>query len=338
MGIKISEIMPKKEITFESLKYKSIAIDASNMLYQFLTSIRQRDGTPLMDSKGRTTSHLVGIFSRLSNLTNKGIKLVVVFDGKAPILKIKEQEERAYRKEIAKEKFEQAKQEEDIDSMYKYSKQTVKLNSEMINESKALISALGLPVIQAPSEADAQMAFMNEKDDVYAAASSDADCLVHGTPRLITNLTLSQKRKLASGKSVKTQLEMVDLKKALEALKLNQDQLIALSILVGTDYNIGGIKGIGPKKALKLVQQTHDFDTLFNNLNPDFNWKKIYAIFKSMPIMKNYQLKWNSPDIEEIKKILIDEHDFSEERVDSTLEKANQITKQKEQKGLQEFF
>src|SRR3989338_169911 len=98
MGVNLSSLVPKKEISFEELSNKRIAVDASQMLYQFLSSIRQRDGTPLMDSKGRITSHLVGIFSRLSNLTNRGIKLAVIFDGKAPLLKLKEQEERAFRK------------------------------------------------------------------------------------------------------------------------------------------------------------------------------------------------------------------------------------------------
>lgn len=338
MGVKLTELFPKSEINYDLLKGKKIVVDASNVLYQFVSSIRQRDGTPLMDSKNRITSHLVGIFTRFSNLINKGIKLAVVFDGKPPLLKIREQERRAFLKETAMEKFEEAKQEEDIASMYKYSKQATKLSREMFDESKELIKAMGIPVIQAPSESDAQMAFMNENDDVWACSSSDFDCLLHGAPRLIPNLTLSTVRKLPNGKVVKTQLELIDLKKGLKDLKITQDQLIALGILVGTDYNIGGVKGIGPKKALKLVLEHKNFDDLFSSVKTDFNWKEIYAVFKSMPIMKNYQLKWQEPDIEKIKKILIDEHDFSEERVESTIEKLNEIKKAQQQKGLGEFF
>jgi len=236
------------------------------------------------------------------------------------------------------EKFEEAKQEEDIASMYKYSKQATKLSREMFDESKELIKAMGMPVIQSPSESDAQMAFMNEQDDVWACSSSDYDCLLHGAPRLIPNLTLSQVRKLPNGKVVKTQLELIDLKKGLRDLKITHDQLIALGILVGTDYNIGGVKGIGPKKALKLVLEHKNFDDLFASVKADFNWKEIYAVFKSMPIMKNYQLRWQEPDVEKIKKILIDEHDFSEERVQSTIEKLNEVKKSREQKGLGDFF
>ncbi len=199
MGIKFTGLVPRKEISFDDLRGKKIAIDASNMLYQFLSSIRQQDGTPLMDSNGNVTSHLMGIFSRLTNLMNRDIKLAVVFDGKPPLLKLKEQEEREHRKRVAEVKMQQALEEEDEEEAYKYAKQTSRLNRVMVEESKELVSALGMPVIQAPSEAEAQAAFICEKGDVWAVASSDMDCLVYGAPRMIPNLTLSQKRKLPSG-------------------------------------------------------------------------------------------------------------------------------------------
>jgi len=332
MGVKLSELVPKKEIEFEDLKNKKIAVDASNSLYQFLASIRQRDGTPLMDSKGRITSHLMGLFTRTANLITKGIKVCYVFDGKPPSLKIYQQEQREYRKRLAEEKFEQAKQEEDIETMAKYAKQTSRLTKDMISESKELVKALGLPVIQAPQEADAQAAFMCEKKDVWAVASSDYDSLLYGAPRMITNLTLSQRRKLPSGATIQIKPELVDLQDTLKKLKIKQDQLLALALLVGTDYNPGGVKRIGPKTALKLVKQYKDFDKLFKEVKAEFDWKQIYAIFKSMPVIKNYQLKWKEPDEKKILKILVDDHEFSEERVKKTLQ---QITnKPSGQKGL----
>jgi len=332
MGVKLPGILPVKTLTWEDLKGKKIGIDASNSLYQFLSTIRQPDGTPLMDSKGRTTSHLSGIFYRSLNLMQKGIFLCYIFDGKPPELKFQTQQARRERKEKAKEKYMQAKDEEDIDSMYKYSKQVTYLNNEMVQESKELIKAFGMPVIQSVQEADAQGAFMVERKDLWAFNSSDADCLLHGCPKTITNLTLSQKRKLPGNKFVYIQPTMIELKDVLEHLKINQDQLIILGILCGTDYNPGGIFKIGPKKALNLVQGQKNFDKLFQELKPEFNWKQIYAIFKSMPIMKNYQLKWSVPDKEKILKILVDEHEFSQERVENALKKLTQ--KPQKQKGL----
>ncbi len=336
MGVKLSDLVVKREITFEQLSGKKIAVDFSNSAYQFLSSIRQRDGTPLMDNQGNSTSHLMGTWTRFSNLMQLGIQLVIVLDGKAPDLKIKEQEERAHRKRMAQEKFEEAREEEDEERMAKYAKQTSRLTRDMTRESEELMKAMGLPVIRAPSESDAQMAFMCEQEDVYACASSDYDCLLQGAPRLITNLTLSQKRKLPSGIYVKITPELIDLKETLTNLGVKQDQLIAIGILVGTDYN-EGINRVGPKTALKLVKQYPSFDELFKEVKADFNWKKIYAIFKSMPIMKNYQLKWHPPDEAKIKEILVEKHDFSPERVQATLDKLRGATK-KEQKGLGDFF
>ena len=94
MGVQITELLPLKDIELKELSGKIIAIDAPIFLYQFLTTIRQRDGTLLMDSKGNVTSHLSGIFFRTVKLLENGIKPVYVFDGKPPELKRKEQERR----------------------------------------------------------------------------------------------------------------------------------------------------------------------------------------------------------------------------------------------------
>ena len=338
MGVKLPGILPVKTISWEDLKNKKIGIDSSNTLYQFLSSIRQKDGTPLMDSHGRVTSHLSGIFHRSLNLMQKGMKLCYIFDGRPPELKYQTQQQRRERKEKAFEKYKKAEQEEDIESMHKYSKQVTYLNNEMVEESKELLKAMGLPAIQSPSESDAQGSFMTERGDLYAFATSDADALMHGCPRTIPNLTLSQTRKLPGGKFVYIQPQIIELEAVLSHLGINQDQLIVMGILTGTDYNPKGIPGIGPKKALNLVKQFKNFGKLFSELNPDFDWKKIYAIFKSMPVMKNYQLKWNPLDEKKIKEILVEKHDFSEERINNLLKKYRENKEGKKQKGLSDFI
>lgn len=337
MGVKLPGVLPIKAIGWEDLKDKKIAIDASNMLYQFLSSIRQRDGTLLMDSQGRITSHLSGTFYRMLNLLQKGIYPCVCFDGKSPSLKIHEREEREHRKRIAEEKLQKAMEEEDVESMGKYAKQTSRLNSEMINNTKELLKSMGIPAIQSPQEADAQISFMCEKKDVDFAASSDADCLLHGCPKTIVNLTLSQTRRLPNGKFVYIKPQLIELDDVLKHLNINQDQLIIMGILTGTDYNPKGIPGIGPKKALLLVQQNKNFEKLFAQLNPDFDWKKIYAIFKSMPIMKNYQLKWTELDEEKVLRLLVDKYEFNEERIRALLNKNKQEKENKKQKSLTDF-
>ncbi len=336
MGLKISELIPKKEIKFEELSNKKIAVDASQMLYQFLSSIRQRDGTPLMDSKGRVTSHLVGIFSRVTNLISKDIKLCFVFDGKPPSLKLEEQQSRYTRKIAAEEKRQIALEEGDLDSALKYSKQSSRLGWEMVKEAKELISAMGLPVIQAPSEAEAQASFMCRKKDVWAVASSDHDCLVYSAPRLITNLTLSSKRKLASGSYVWIVPTLVELDDVLDTLDIDTEQLLTLAILSGTDFNVGGVKGIGPKTALKLVKDLKTPERVFAKVKPEFDWREVYKIFKNMPVTEEYSLKWNKIDEEKVRDLLVRDHDFSEDRVNKALEKLS--SESKSQKGLGDFF
>lgn len=335
MGVKLPGILPVKTIKWEDLKGKKIGVDASSSLYQFLSTIRQRDGTPLMDSHGRVTSHLSGLFYRNANLMSKGLKLCYIFDGKPPSLKYETQKKRRETKEKASEKFTKAVGEDDVESMRKYSKQATYLDNEMVKESKELLKAMGIPVIQSPSESDAQGSFMVEKKDLDYFASSDADCLLHNCPRVIPNLTLSQTRKLPGGGFVYTQPQIIELKDVLSHLDINRDQLIVMGILTGTDYNPKGVFRIGPKKALNLVKQFKKFDKLFKEVETDFNWKKIYAIFKSMPVMKEYQLKWKDADEEKVKEILVEEHEFNSERVEKTLEKIR--NKEKGQKGLGEF-
>ncbi len=344
MGVAITELLKSEEIRTNDLKGKILAVDAFNVLYMFVTTIRGPDGSPLMDSKGRITSHLTGLFSRFSNLMEKGIKFVFVFDGEPPELKKKERERRNKLKQEAKDLYEKAKQEQDIENMKKYAARSVFLTEEMIKEAKQLIKAMGMPVVEAPSEGEAQAAHLVKRGDAYAVLSQDADSLLNESPRMIRNLSITTRRKMPGQYNhKKTEPELIKLKENLEELKINQDQLIILSILVGTDYNYGGVKGIGPKKAMKLIEKHKDnYEKIFEeakwNEHYDFSWKKIYEIIKNMPTTNEYEVKFENPNPEEIKKILVEEHDFSEERVNNTLQKLEEYKKINAQKGLSDFF
>ena len=144
MGIKLGDLVDKKDVKWNSLEGKKLAIDASNVLYQFVSSIRQQDGTPLMDNNGDVTSHLVGLFSRVPNLMQKGIKPVFVFDGKPPELKSLTHKKRREAKEKAKEKYLGAAAQEDEALMGFYSKQMSVMKQEMFDEAKELLEAMEL--------------------------------------------------------------------------------------------------------------------------------------------------------------------------------------------------
>jgi len=321
MGVKLSDIVGKNGVSFELLKNKKIAVDFSNAAYQFLSSIRQRDGTPLMSSKGKITSHLQGVLSRSANLISQGIKIAYIFDGLPPNLKFSTQEKRNEIKVTAEGKYESAKEEGDYELMLKYSKQFIRLTKDMAEESKELIKAMGIPVIQAPSEADAQIAYVCKKGDAWASASSDFDNLLHGCPRMLTNLTLSQKRKTSTGALVLTNPELIELNDVFKNLNINQEQLISLGILTGTDYH-PGIKGIGPKKALKIVTEFKTPEKIFEKYPlEDQDWREVFDLFVNMDVDKSYKLEWNSPDTAKVLKILVDKNEFSEDRVMAVLNK-----------------
>jgi flap endonuclease-1 len=332
MGVDISSIVHGKEIEIRNLAGKKIAIDAFNTLYQFLSTIRQRDGSPLMDLNGRVTSHLTGIFYRTSNLMSSGIKPCYVFDGKPPEFKAVS-EARRNRREEARKRFEEARMRGDHKEARKYAQQSSRLTDEMVVETKKLLSAMGIPHIQAPSEGEAQTAHMCIQGDVYATASQDYDALVFGSTKLVRNLNITGKRKLP-GKSIYKQInpEIYVLQDVLDSLELSREQFIQLTVLVGTDYNPGGIKGIGPKKALKLVKEKSD---PFEDVSWEFDISPESIVeWFNKPKVGRYELEWKGVDTEAVKGILCDEHGFSEERVDNTLAK---ITTMSSQRSLADF-
>lgn len=335
MGVQISEIVPKKAIDMQALSGKTIAVDAFNWLYQFLSSIRQPDGNPLMDSKGRVTSHLSGLFYRNARLIENGIKTVYVFDGKPSELKKREQEKRRRAKAEAREKWERALDEGDIDEARKQAMRTSELTTEMIQESKELLGAMGIPVVQAVSEGEAQCAIMAKNGEVFASASSDFDSLLFGAPRMVKNLNITGKKKVR-GKEFVIWPEMIELGEVLSGLGISQEQLIVLGILTGTDYNPGGVKGIGPKKALKIISEHKTPEKAFSSINWEFDASpmKIMEIF-SNPVYVKPEIEFGMPEPEKIRRILCDEHDFSQDRVEPTVKK---ISGSAGQKSLSSFF
>lgn len=344
MGLNIKDIIPRKEIAISDLKDKLVFVDAYNMLYQFLSTIRQPDGTPLMDNKRRVTSHLSGIFYRNVNLLAEGIKLVYVFDGQPPELKGKIHELRLEARNTAKSKYEEAKQEEDTEGMKRYSSQIIRLDSEMIAESKELLEAMGIGVVQAPGEGEAEAAYLSKVKPSYGVVSQDYDSLLFGATRLIRNLGLARKRKTVSG-WLEIRPELIELDKVLNALEIDLDQLICIGILVGTDYNPRGIPGIGQKRALDIVKKFKQPVLIFESVEEQlralpeserFNWQEIFELFHR-PKITNADFILTKADEIKIKDILVRRHDFSEERVNNQLEKLREVKEKKKQTGLSKW-
>ncbi len=349
MGVNLRDLIPSEVIKvvkdLRELSGKVIAIDAYNALYQFLTAIRQPDGTPLMDSKGRITSHLSGLFYRTINMMEAGIKPVYVFDGKPPELKAKEIAERAMIKEEARRKYEEAIKVGDIEAARRYAQVASKLTEDMVKASKELLTAMGVPWVQAPSEGEAQAAYLVIRGDAWATASQDYDSLLFGTPRLVRNLTISGKRKLPR-KDIYAEIkpEVIELEAVLKALNLSREQLIDIAILLGTDYNPDGVKGVGPKTALRLIRSYGDITKAIKAL-PQAKFpvppEEIRKLFLNPPVTSDYEIKWREPDEGKVIELLVEEYDFSRDRVAhavARLKKAYHEKIKARVKGLEAWF
>ncbi|MCW4010171.1 MAG: flap endonuclease-1 [Candidatus Bathyarchaeota archaeon] len=343
MGVNLRDIISKTVVKLEDLGGKTVAIDAFNAIYQFLSIIRQPDGTPLMDGTGKVTSHLSGLFYRTCNLVEMGIKPVYVFDGAPPVFKRQEIERRKQVKVEAQVHYEKAAAKGDTAKMRRFAQATTSMKDYMKTDSQRLLELMGLPWIQAPSEGEAQAAQMTRKGMADYCASQDYDSLLFGAPLLLRNVTISGRRKLPS-KNVYIDIvpETISLKEALKDLEVTYEQLIDIGILIGTDFNPDGIRGLGPKTALKLVKQ---HGTLENALpyikNAEFPHppEEIREIFLHPQVTDDYKLEWREPSVEGIVDFLVREKDFSEDRVRKSVEKMQAgAAKQKGKMTLEKWF
>jgi flap endonuclease-1 len=343
LGVNLRDLVPKVAVRLEDLSGNSIAIDAYNALYQFLAIIRQPDGTPLKDSSGRITSHLSGLLYRTSNLVELGIKPIYIFDGTPPALKEVEIKRRMKAKEEALIKYEQAIKEGKIEEARMYAQATSRLKDYMAEDSKRLLSLMGIPWIQAPSEGEAQAAHVVKRGDANYCASQDYDSLLFGAPRLVRNVTISGRRKLPS-KNVYVEVipEIVELEQVLKECGITYEQLIDVGILIGTDFNPEGVKGLGPKTALKLIKEYGSIENALPHLkNADFpvEPQRIREIFLKPKVTDNYKIEWKEPDVEGVVNFICRERDFSEDRVRKALEKMQKgITKLKGKTTLEKWF
>ena len=324
MGVNLRDIVSHEPISFEDLKGRVIAVDALNMLYQFLASIRQPDGTPLMDSEGRVTSHLSGLFYRTVRLVHMGIKPVYVFDGEPPKLKEREIERRRGIKKEAMYEWERAKRDGRLEDARKYAMRTSRITEEMLGDSKNLLSCMGIPYVQAPSEGEAQCVHLCIKGDAWAVGSQDYDSLLLGAPKLVRGLTLSGT----------FELTLMELERILEGLSLDRSQLIDIAILVGTDFN-EGVKGIGPKKALKIVREGR-----LNEIKAelDFDYNAVKEIFLNPKVTDEYVIEWGAPNRTQAVEFLSGEYGFSEDRVNKAVSNLEKSMKEFTQKELSAWF
>lgn len=339
MGVDISNILIKHQTSLKEYNGLTVSIDGYNILYQFLSGIRQPDGTPLTDSHNNVTSHLSGIFYRTTNLMDAGIKPVYVFDGKPSELKNRTIEARVMQKEKARLELETARERGDMERVRSLSARTSHLTRDMVKEAQELLGYMGLPSLVAPSEGEAQASMMNRTGMVDGVVSQDYDCLLFGAKRALRNFTYFGRRKIPGRNMyVNVTPEYIDLNDNLEALGISHEQLIHIGILVGTDFNKGLFR-VGAKTALKLVKTHGDIHGVLKAKNAEIdNLDRIIDLFQNPPFNPDVKLEFSKPNREKIVDFLCTRHDFSLNRIEASIDTLETAHQKHSQKSLDSFF
>jgi len=332
-----------KESQIQNYFGRKIAIDASMSLYQFLIAVGS-DGTSysgapgLTDENGETTSHLQGLFYRTIRMLSHGLKPCFVFDGKPPVLKSGELEKRKEKREKAEEQKKQAEEMGDQETLTKMNKRTARVTSKHNDEAKKLLRLMGVPIIEAPCEAEAQCAAMTKAGLVFATATEDMDSLTLGTPLLLRHLTFSEAKKAP--------ILEIRLAEALEELKMTNDQFIDLCILLGCDY-CNTIRGIGPVRALELIRKYGSMEEILKHIDrtkygvpENFNYQAVRDLFKNPEVTESTQieLKWTPPDEEGLIAYMVGEKGFNRDRIMAGIEKLKKFKKEAVQERLTSYF
>jgi len=246
--------------------------------------------------------------------------------------------DRKAKKQEAEKALEEAKERGDEEAIQKQVGRTVRVTKEQNEQAKQLLRLMGLPVVDAPGEAEACCAGLCKAGKVYGAVTEDADCLTFGTPLLIRNLLAAE--------SAKKQIFEVNLNIALTQLGVTMDQFIDFCILSGCDY-CDTIRGVGPNTAIKLLMQHGSLEKVIENLDPEkspvpsrFPYKEARELFKEAECVdtSNLEFDWKEPDWEGLREYLVKENNFSDERVTRLLDRLKAAKQKTKQRPLDSFF
>lgn len=340
MGLDLKPLVKSSPIMISELSGKVIAIDAYNTIYQFLATIRGITGELLTNNNGEVTSHLSGLFYRNVNLLAENIKLIYIFDGKPSPLKSKEIDRRRQVKQDALNKYQEAITAGRFEDARKYGQATSVLTDKMVEESKMILTLLGIPYIQAPSEGEAAAAQLTQSNIAFACASQDYDSLLFGAKRLIRNLAISGKRKVPNRNVyVDIEPEIIEQQQLLNETDLNLEQLVDIGILIGTDFNPGGIPGIGPKTALKLVREHNKLEKIekIEASLANIPYKEIREVFLKQEAPKINGVEFNEINYDALVNFLCTEKNFSVARVNTSLDKVKKSITNRNQ-SLEKWF
>jgi len=325
-----------KETVMKNYFGRKIALDASMCLYQFLIAVRQ-DGNQLTNEAGEVTSHLNGLFYRTIRMVEAGLKPVYVFDGKPPQMKSHELQKRKEMRAKAADDLEEAKETGTAADIDKQERRLVKVTKEHVIECKRLLTCMGIPFVEAETEAEAQCAQMILAGLVHHVATEDMDALTFKTTNVLRRLTMPEARKLS--------VQELSYEKVIKMLDLTHEQFVDLCILLGCDY-VPSIKGIGPKKAMELIRQHKSLEAIIESLKGskyevpiDWQYEGARQLFLDPEVHHDVPApKWTAPNVEDCVEFLANEKGFAEDRVRNALKRMDKAKGKTNQGRMDDFF
>ncbi len=325
--------MVKKPLDVTILQGKVLAVDAPNIIFSLLNfSFKEKNPSNLLfrDRTQRVISHLYGLLYRVDFYYSKKIYPIFCFDGRDSDLKrvITKDLMRDFR--YTKERYEQAMQDNNLDKAKEIALGREFMWPNVIEESKELLSSLGVPYVSSPASAEAQCAYLVKEKIAHYSNSQDFDSLLFGCPRLVQNFSKTSKRKV-QGKWIFTKVTPVEisLEETLSVLGIDIFQLVDLGILIGTDY-FPGITNIGPKRALELIKKHKNINTIIRSEKATYNFSiltqsvldEVRKIFLFPEVSEiDGEISWNAPNKSKTLELMCENHTLNKERVLNNFEK-----------------
>ncbi|CAL5016611.1 unnamed protein product [Urochloa decumbens] len=318
MGIKglanlVADEAPEsiKSRGLEEYSGKTIAIDTSISVCQFLNAKGSRN---LKNKDDEQTGHLRGLLYRVATFMEAGIKPVYVFDGSPPALKKKHAiAERNLRRQITAQAAKGAPppkkprvqlQQQTITQPIRQETLIKEMpTNKIFDQCKKLFALLGIPIVQAPREAEAQCVRLCKDGKAYAE---------------------------------------FDGAHVLEKLKLSRDEFIDLCILCGCDY-CPNIEGMEAKAALDMIRKHGCLEHVLKNAESyqipnDWPYKNVRLLFTEPDVDKNVaELQWEKPDEEGVIAFLVS-HGFNKKHLTTAIGRINKALGLKSQKPLDDFY
>ncbi|MDY6817199.1 MAG: flap endonuclease-1 [Halobacteriales archaeon] len=314
-----------RSLPLADLAGETVAVDAHNWLYKYLTTtVKFTDESTYTTADGQEVANLIGIVQGLPKFLEHDITPVFVFDGVPTDLKADEIEERREAREQAQARLKDARERGDAVEIARLESRTQRLTDVIHETTRGLLSRLDIPIVEAPAEGEAQAAYMARHDEsIDYAGSDDYDTLLFGAPLTLRQLT-------SAGDP-----EVMDLAATLDAHDITWEQLVDVGILCGTDFN-EGVTGIGPKTALKLIDEHGDLWSVLEAEGATIDHAdRVRELFLQPTVSEGYTIDLAiEPDLDAARTYVTEEWGVAAEEVDRGFGRIEDATTQT---GLDQF-